>query len=406
VKNKIILFVVNRGAEVDWILPVLNKLSKNYLIYTYFKSQRSYNSLKSNNQLYKFWKAISHRHHIEKKIDNFLWKLLRKLINALPCYFKSFFNISLINSKIHNIANIEKKVAQDSMILDPKVIMLFSENGIYSGWVEVCKNKISKPLIIHFPPNPNILLKKIKKNFILSGDLCLIGSKKSVPALSSLINLKKIEVCGVPKFDNWWIKKITSGKIDFNIKKIKNNKIITVAFNPYFELLEKNEFVKLEDMLHKLMKVLCSLQNVKIIFKIHPMFNSPHFLKILNMYDKNKWLVSRTHLIKLSKISDCLICNARSGAVLDGLSVYTPTFHLWPTRPIEIVDNILNQLKVVRVVKNEQELKKYTKLAIQSPRHFEWKKQKKLFLKNFKFKKSATSECIKIIKKKLKQNRF
>ena len=124
------------------------------------------------------------------------------------------------------------------------------------------------------------------------------------------------------------------------------------------------------------------------------------------MYDKNKWLVSRTHLIKLSNISDCLICNARSGAALDGLSVQTPTFHLWPTRSIEIVDNTLNQLKIVRVVKNELELKKYVKLAIQSPKNSEWIKQKRLFLKNFKFKKSATSEYIKIINKKLKQNRF
>ena len=405
-KNKIILFVVNRGAEVDWILPVLNKLSKNYLIYTYFRSQRSYNSLKSNRQLYKLWEAINYQYHIEKKIDNFFWKLARISVDSLPCFFRSFFKINFINSKIHNISDIEKKIKQNSNILNPRVIMLFSETGIYSGWVEVSKNKINKPLIIHFPPNPNIFLKKIKKEFILSGDLCFIGSKKSIPALSKLINLKKIKVCGVPKFDNWWIKKIISEKVDFNLKKIKNKKIITVAFNSYFEVLKKEEFIKLEDQLHKLMKVLCSFQNIKIIFKIHPMLNSPHFLKILNMYDKNKWLISKTHLIKLSKISNCLICNARSGAALDGLSVQIPTFHLWPTRSIEITDNTLNKLKIVRVVKNDRELIKYTKLAIKNPRHLEWARQKKLFLKNFKFKKSASYEYIKIINKKLKQNRF
>ena len=93
-KHKIILFAVNRGAEVDWILPVLNKLSKKYLIYTYFRSQRSFNSLKSNKQLYKLWKTINHQFYIEKKIDNFLWKLIRKPINTLPCYLKSFFNIN------------------------------------------------------------------------------------------------------------------------------------------------------------------------------------------------------------------------------------------------------------------------------------------------------------------------
>ncbi len=396
-KNKIIFFIVNRGAEVDWILPILNKLSRKYFVYTYFRSNRSFNALKSNNQLFNLWKRINNDFHIEQKIDNFFWKILRKFHVLLTCKFKNS-----LNNKIHNIKFIEKKIKENFKLKNPSVDLMFSEAGIYSGWVEACKSKLNKPLIIHFPPNPNIFLKKIHKKFKLSGDLFLIGSKKSIPAHSKLINPKKIVSCGVPKFDNWWIKKLTTQKIDFNKKEIKNKKIITVAFNSYFEVLEKKEFIKLEDQLHKLMKVLISLKNIKIIFKIHPMLDSPHFMKILKMYDHSKWLVSKNHLIKLSKISDCLISNARSGAVLDAASVYTPTFHLWPTRSIESNDNTLNKLGVVRVVKNEIELKKYTKLAIQNPNDLEWRNQKKIFLKNFKFKKSATEESIKVIKNKLK----
>ena len=180
-------------------------------------------------------------------------------------------------------------------------------------------------------------------------------------------------------------------------KKIRNKKIISVAFNSYFEVLDSVEFLKLEDQLHKLMKTLCSFKNILIIFKIHPMLNSPHFLKILKMYDKRKWLLSKSHLIKLSKISNCLICNARSGAALDALSVNIPTFHLWPTRKIELNDNVLNKLKIVNVVKNEIELKKNIKLAINNPNNKLWTDQRNLFKKNFKNCKNSTKKYERLI---------
>ena len=90
-KHKIILFAVNRGAEVDWILPVLNKLSKKYLIYTYFRSQRSFNSLKSNKQLYKLWKTINHQFYIEKKNRQFFMEINKKANQYFAMLLKKFF---------------------------------------------------------------------------------------------------------------------------------------------------------------------------------------------------------------------------------------------------------------------------------------------------------------------------
>lgn len=53
-KNKnIVIFVYNGSAEIDWILPVLDNLSKkNYKIFTFFKSKKAYENLKSNRELY------------------------------------------------------------------------------------------------------------------------------------------------------------------------------------------------------------------------------------------------------------------------------------------------------------------------------------------------------------------
>ena len=390
-EKKVVLLIINRGAEVDWILPILNQLSKKFLIYSYFRSQKSFNSLKSNNELFNLWLKINNDYHIEKKTNNFFWKLLR--------FFFSYFNINsdFFHEKIHDLDYIINKIKIKNNLPNVKIAILFSELGIYSGWVETYKKKKNKPLIIHFPPNPNIYLQKIDKKFKLSGDLCLIGSKKSITSIASIIDKKKIKPFGVPKYDDWWIKKISSNKFDFSKKKIRNKKIISVAFNSYFEVLDSVEFLKLEDQLHKLMKTLCSFKNILIIFKIHPMLNSPHFLKILKMYDKRKWLLSKSHLIKLSKISNCLICNARSGAALDALSVNIPTFHLWPTRKIELNDNVLNKLKIVNVVKNEIELKKNIKLAINNPNNKLWRDQRNLFKKNFKNCKNSTKKYERLI---------
>ena len=51
-KKSMLLLVKSSSGELDWILPVLFKLSKQYNIYTYFRSSSAYNSLKTNNELF------------------------------------------------------------------------------------------------------------------------------------------------------------------------------------------------------------------------------------------------------------------------------------------------------------------------------------------------------------------
>ena len=47
-KKKVVLLMLYRGSqEVDAILPLIYKLSKEFTIFTYFKSQKTFNSLKS-----------------------------------------------------------------------------------------------------------------------------------------------------------------------------------------------------------------------------------------------------------------------------------------------------------------------------------------------------------------------
>ena len=61
-KNIIILFIYDGSPEVDWIFPLMYKLKKNHKIFTYFQSQKSFQSLKSNKELFSLWKGITDKH--------------------------------------------------------------------------------------------------------------------------------------------------------------------------------------------------------------------------------------------------------------------------------------------------------------------------------------------------------
>ena len=126
-EKKVVLLIINRGAEVDWILPILNKLSKKFLIYSYFRSQKSFNSLKSNNELFNLWLKINNDYHIEKKTNNFFWKLLR--------FFFSYFNINseFFHEKIHDLDYIINKIKLKNNLPNVKIAILFSELGILGG---------------------------------------------------------------------------------------------------------------------------------------------------------------------------------------------------------------------------------------------------------------------------------
>ena len=55
----------------------------------------------------------------------------------------------------------------------------------------------------------------------------------------------------------------------------------------------------------------------------------PGYLDILKRYDKNKWIVSKNHLSKLSKISKIFLHHPFSATMLDSISLKTPTIEIW-----------------------------------------------------------------------------
>ena len=67
-QKRIILLTIKKSyAELDWILPVLKELKKNFKIYTFFNSRKSFESLKLAEYLYKEWKICTDKYYIQKK---------------------------------------------------------------------------------------------------------------------------------------------------------------------------------------------------------------------------------------------------------------------------------------------------------------------------------------------------
>ena len=90
--KKNILIIIYRGsAEIDWILPVLYKLSSEYNIFTLFNNKKAYESLKKMINYIKFGnQSIFHFMCIQNMI--FLYKLLRKILNTIKWKFADKIN--------------------------------------------------------------------------------------------------------------------------------------------------------------------------------------------------------------------------------------------------------------------------------------------------------------------------
>lgn len=400
-KNKnITLFVYNGSAEIDWILPVLYKFSKKkYKINTYFKSESAYNRLKSNHQLYYIWNKINNRKYIETPYHLFLWKLLRKFLIYFKFDKSSFFQ--QVSYKIHDINFIKKKF---NLIDHPNLI--FSEFGVNSGWVASYKNHPKKNLIIHYPSTPYVYLNKPKApKFALRGDALILGNKLSKNFFTRQIDKSKIFISGNPSFDKVWVNKIlNSNQFDFDYKKLaKKKKFITIAYSSFFGKFDEKTDLKLKKHLVDIMNIINDFKDLIVIFKIHPRNNNPYYLNVLKKYDQKKWIISKSHLIKLAQISELYLHPRLSATLLDAILVKTPAIQYWsPDKNIHHdTINTYEKIKLVVEAENRIQLKTLISNTLK-------KKNNKIFLdqqKNFKRiffgkkRNNSTNNFISIIRK-------
>ena len=79
--KKILVFFVRRGyLEIEYILPILEILKKKFTIVTYFEKRKAFKSLLKQRDVLNNWKKVCFNYHVEFIFDNFLKKLLLKIL--------------------------------------------------------------------------------------------------------------------------------------------------------------------------------------------------------------------------------------------------------------------------------------------------------------------------------------
>ena len=372
-KNIVILFIHDGSPETDWILPVIYKLKKNHKIFTYFKSFKSFNSLKNNKDLFALWKDITDEYYIEKSINCFFWKIIRKASNLLN--IKNIIFDKFLILKIHDVEKLKTKLEKVFKINDPKVKYIFSSFSRNSGWTLNYKSTFKDSKLIHYPDSTwNYCFRKKYKNkilshkFILRGDLLLLANKETIPFCKNLIDKKKIIICGTPKYDSFWKKillKNVNKNLDFKYSLIKKKYVIIFAYTSFFDLY-KNVNEKLHIQLFDIMSTILNFKNIILIFKIHPRANIDKYLITLNKFDKSKWIISKNHIMNLASISNCFLHTPLTSTITDALSLALPTIEIWDSSN-KIYRNerkIFDDEGLTNKVKNKNQLKNFLKKTI------------------------------------------
>lgn len=329
-KNKkyIFLLIKKSPGEIDWILPILFYLKKDFNIFTIFKNNQTLELLKKNKVIYNLWVKSSFAFTIQPKYRNISWRLLKKFFFKIK--FESFASkldkiIKKKYFKIDDILNNLKKKINVTSNYNLKISGCFLEYTYKTPWVDNLQ-KYEKDLKIFYYPHTSNISWSNKYSKITSSKKSLnkflfLNSKFDINKWSNLLPDANINVSGNPKYDKLWIKKILCKK-----KRKKNKYVIFLSYNGLEKYHDKKNYIS---QVKSLMKVCLNIKNSFIRIKIHPFTSKKFLTKILNDYSKDKWEFSDDHLLNLINNCDLFICAFQSASVLEGLALNKAPLELW-----------------------------------------------------------------------------
>jgi len=339
------LLVYNRNglAELDWILPLLYQLRKDYKILFYFKSKECLNNIIQNKKIFFLWKKITEQYYVQKKYDFIFFRIIRKLILIFPKKNNGKL-LKLIDSKIHNYKRIYK------IFHKKNIKILFSEFDFNNPWIESAKRSNVK--IIHYPSSPKIFPQVTRLNYKprynLKGDLLLLSSKYDLHYWKKLHNKPPVYISKFPKFDNNWIKKISVSK---KIKKNSKETIFLYSYKYNLELYNDNQRVIIKKYVKNIISGILANKKNKIIFKLHPRTRLDNLKKLIDKFPKNQIKISNKHLYELLRISDFTLVEPLSSVFLDSLALKVPPIELFLNNELNIDKDLVLYSKLGLAIK-------------------------------------------------------
>ena len=399
-KKNIVLLIKKSPGEIDWIVPILFFLQKDYNIFTIFKNVQAINLLKENKTLYSLWNKCSYAYTVHPKYRNIFLRILKKIFSKLK--------FTHLESKIHNL--IQKKFYDTNEILinikkklhiKNRTKLNFSgcflEYTYKSPWIDNYKNNFKNLKIFYYPHTSQLSSsKKLYKKYYKkkpSNKFLLLNSEFDVYKWSKILPDSNIFICGYPKYDKVWIRNILKEK-----KKKKNQKII---FFSYKGLQKNNDKEKYFEQVRSFMNICSKIKNVYVKIKIHPFTDKNILSKILKEYPNTQWGFYDDHLFKLINNCNLFVSYYFSGSMLEGLALNKVPLELW---------NIENnrgfspykKLKLSVFINNKNELEKKIRGYFNNKK--EILKEKNMVLNNYKKlinKKNSIKSTVNFIKSKL-----
>lgn len=317
--NKYIILIIRRhSGEIDWILPLIYKLTKDLKLITIFNDQNSFESLSKNKALFNLWKKRCDKFYIVKKYDQIFYKLSHKILITLKLNKLRLFG-QIENFFIKNTFNFSKFLKQNQ-INKQEIKIIFTPIINLSSLPSIFKNNLPHVKLIRFPEsqwiNP-VLKHNNKKNYSDKfTDSYLIPKEQNAnfffgAKIKNSIK-KKIINCKFFKYESWWIKKLNfTDKIDKNLITIFTRPPDNVSLSKE----SYNYYIK------TIFKVLSKFKNVKVIFKIHPNISENNMIKnCAKSFKSVDWKIDTNHpMVLASKSNFCI--SLLTSACLDCLAV-------------------------------------------------------------------------------------
>jgi len=306
--KKFLIVIVRRGyLEIEMILPILQILKKDFFIYFFFLTEKSFISLKQQKYLFKNYNRVSNFHYVLKKYDLFYYRIIFNL-------FK-FFNIknNLFLNRLSKSNQNLKYICSKLNINDQSLVkLIFTEYNNHSSWIKNIFISNNRPRIIFYPSSFVISYNyqnKILYNKKIFADILLVNSKYEITYWSNFISREKIKVLRPLIF---------SKKINKKILKNKNKtKKVLFLYNCLMEN-EKHHFKNEINYISLLLKKISSLSNIKIFIKLHPFKRHKYFYEILKIVNSKKIFLTEENLISLVPKFDLMLCLHRTAAISYG----------------------------------------------------------------------------------------
>ena len=123
-----LLIVRKSSSEIDWIIPVMEKMEAYVKFYTLFLNKKAFVSLKNSKFLYDKWKKVSKNYYVQNKTDRLFFKITKEVLGP----FSKTLNEEL-SYKIHSTNYLKRKLNLPDI---KNLHFIFNEFQKTSFWVD------------------------------------------------------------------------------------------------------------------------------------------------------------------------------------------------------------------------------------------------------------------------------